>query len=81
VSALVTDTSANMVAAGRLLEEEHGVPWHGCLAHLLELITGIFFKAAFVRSTMLAARKLVGAYTMSPQAEELLFQYGRHLLL
>jgi len=70
----VTDTAANMASAGRLFEEEHGVPWHGCMAHLLELVTGTFFKAPFVKLVMHAARKLVGAFTMSPQAEELLFK-------
>ena len=63
-----------MVAAGKIFEDDHNVPWHGCLAHVLELVTGVFFKAPFVKVVLQAARKLIGHYTMSPQAEKLLFE-------
>jgi hypothetical protein len=44
--AVVTDTEATKISAG--VENSHqtgGVTkWHGCVDHLLELITGIAFK-------------------------------------
>jgi hypothetical protein len=72
VSACVTDTAANMTAAGKELTAQFGVPWHGCLAHLLELVSGIVFKAPFLKTTLNAARKAVSRYTMSPQQWEAL---------
>jgi hypothetical protein len=48
MTCVVTDTEATMVAAGRkFVEHSEGqngrIGWHGCVDHLLELITGIAF--------------------------------------
>jgi hypothetical protein len=72
VAACVTDTAANMAAAGKLLTETYGVPWHGCFAHLLELISGGLFKSPFLKSTLVKARKTIGSFTMSSQQLDLL---------
>ena len=42
--AAVTDTDATMNLFGRILYDQHGVPWHGCVDCVLELTTGIAFK-------------------------------------
>jgi hypothetical protein len=49
------------------------VSWHGCIDHLLNLITKIAFKD-FAESdgAMNAARELVGHFSSSSQAEEIL---------
>ena len=76
ITAVTTDTAANMCAVGRALMEEygplHGLEWHGCVAHLLELTAGAFFKAPFVKNALHAARKAVGRYTQSTKNAELL---------
>jgi hypothetical protein len=46
--AAVTDTESTMVAAGRLIKQnsarvDGNTEWMGCIAHLLELVTGIAF--------------------------------------
>jgi hypothetical protein len=48
VTAVVTDTEATMVSADRLfvqhsIQNQGRTKWHGCVAHLLELVTGIAF--------------------------------------
>jgi hypothetical protein len=47
--AMVTDTEATMISAGRKFVENSArvagrTKWHGCIDHLLELVTGIAFK-------------------------------------
>ena len=46
---VITDTEATMIAAGRMFAECSAInggktSWHGCIDHLLELVTGIAFK-------------------------------------
>ena len=72
---MVTDTAANMVAAGRELSAK-GIAWHGCLAHLLELVHGILYKVAAVKGVLAAARKVVAKHTMSSQHEAKLLRFG-----
>ncbi len=49
MTAVVTDTKATMVLAGRLFVQ-HSIcnqgrtKWHGCVDHLLELVTGLAFS-------------------------------------
>jgi hypothetical protein len=48
MTAVVNDTEATMVAAGRLFidhsrEQNARTRWHGCVDHLLEIVTGIAF--------------------------------------
>jgi hypothetical protein len=78
VAAVVTDTAANMVAAGRELTNQ-GIAWHGCLAHLLELVHGVLYKVAPVKPVLAAARKTVGKHTMSSQQEAKLLRFGAAL--
>ncbi len=47
--AVVTDTEVTMICASRKFVEnsarnESASKWHGCMGHLLELVTGIAFK-------------------------------------
>ncbi len=71
---VVTDTEATMVAAGRKFiersEEQNGrTKWHGCVDHLLELITGIAFTdAPETLGTMSACRSIVNFFNSSTQA-------------
>jgi len=78
ITCIVTDTKATIVKAARIfvLQAEHEasqVSWHGCIDHLLNLITKIAFKD-FAKSNgaMNAARELVGHFSSSSQAEEIL---------
>jgi hypothetical protein len=78
ITCIVTDTEATMVKAARIfsqraLQESVQVSWHGCIDHLLNLITKIAFKD-FAESdgAMNAARELVGHFSSSSQAEEIL---------
>jgi hypothetical protein len=46
--AVVTDTEATMISAGRLfvqhsIHNQGRTKWHGCVDHLLELVTGLAF--------------------------------------
>jgi len=72
--AVVTDTEATMISAGQLIVENSrqrgGVTkWHGCVGHLLELITGIAFKdLPESEGTMSACRTLVNFFNSSSQA-------------
>ncbi len=69
-SALATDTEATMCKAGHLFVDascQNGgtMQWHGCIHHILELITKIGSGGA-----MGAARALVGLFSSSYQAEQ-----------
>ena len=72
--AVVTDTEATMIAAGRLLvQNSHAAGgstrWHGCVDLLLELVTGIAFKdLPESEGTMSACRTLIGFFHSSTQA-------------
>lgn len=75
-SAIVTDTEATMCKAGRLFTrasslEGGSTHWHGCVDHILELITKIAMKDyEGSEGTMAAARALVGHFSSSSQAEQ-----------
>jgi hypothetical protein len=75
-SAIVTDTEATMCKAGRLFvsasaQAGGSTQWHGCVVHILELITKIAMKDYDgSEGTMTAARALVGHFSSSPQAEQ-----------
>jgi hypothetical protein len=78
ITCIVTDTEATMVKAARIFSSKAQqaateVTWHGCIDHLLNLITKIAFKD-FAESdgAMNAARELVGHFSSSSQAEEIL---------
>ena len=78
ITCIVTDTEATMVKAARIFcdraeQESIQIDWHGCIDHLLNLITKIAFKN-FAESDgeMNAARELVGFLRSSSQAEEIL---------
>jgi hypothetical protein len=75
-SALMTDTKATMCKAGHLsiqCSRANGgtTQWHGCIDHILELITKIAMKDyEGSEGTMAAARALVGHFSSSSQAEQ-----------
>ena len=76
-SAVVTDTEATMCKAGRLFidaSHQNGgtTQWHGCIDHILELITGLAMKDyEGSEGAMAAARALlVGHFSSSSQAEQ-----------
>jgi hypothetical protein len=72
--AAITDTEATMIAAGRILvRNSHAAggstKWHGCIDHLLELVTGIAFKdLPESEGTMSACRNLIAFFNSSTQA-------------
>jgi hypothetical protein len=78
ITCVVTDTEATMVKAARIFamhvrQAECDFSWHGCVDHLLNLVT----KLAFTdfpgsEGAMLAARDLVGHFSSSSQAEAIL---------
>jgi hypothetical protein len=74
MTAVVTDTEATMVAAGRLFVEHSAramgtTKWHGCVDHLLELVTGIAFTdAPETIGAMSACRSIVNFFNSSTQA-------------
>ena len=68
VVACVTDTAPNMVRSARFMPYD----WHGCLAHMLELVTGLVFEGEGVKTLMVKARALVGSIKGSSQAKEAL---------
>jgi len=79
ITCIVTDTEATMVKAAHIFcdgaeQESIQIDWHGCMDHLLNLVTKIAFKK-FAESdgAMNAARELVGFLSSSSQAEEILF--------
>ena len=72
--AVVTDTEATMISAGRKFVENSSrnggaSKWHGCVDHLLELVTGIAFKdLPESEGTMTACRTLISFFNSSSQA-------------
>jgi hypothetical protein len=66
--AVVTDTEATMISAGRKFVENSArnggaSKWHGCMDHILELVTGIAFKdLAESEGTMKACRALISFF-------------------
>jgi len=75
---IVTDTEATMVKAARIFcndarQEGTELSWHGCIDHLLNLVTKVAFKdSAESAGAMKKARELVGHFSSSSQAEEIL---------
>ncbi len=73
MTAVVTDTKATMVAAGRLFiyysaHANGRTIWHGCIDHLLELVTGIAFTdAPETMGAMSACRSIVNFFNSSMQ--------------
>jgi hypothetical protein len=72
--AVVTDTEATMISASRLIVENSHltggvIKWHGCVDHLLELVSGIAFKdLPESEGTMSACRTLINFFNSSTQA-------------
>jgi hypothetical protein len=73
---LVSDTEATMISAGRLivsqsLDSGGEAYWHGCIDHLLELVTKVAFTdTEDSEDTMKCARDLVAYSNSSSQAEQ-----------
>jgi hypothetical protein len=86
LTCVVTDTEATMVAAGRLFKEnsyEAGgtTSWHGCIDHMLELITKLAFKDLPNSSgAMSACRSLVNLFNSSSQASSKLKDKSKAML-
>jgi hypothetical protein len=73
IVAVVSDTAPNMISAGRLLQNQNGIPWNGCVDHILELTTGLAFSDQHIPgglNVMVSARRLVGHFCSSSQATE-----------
>jgi uncharacterized protein with PQ loop repeat len=76
LTCVVTDTEATMVAAGRLFKsnsitEGGATSWHGCIDHILELITKLAFKdTPDSIGTMSACRAIVNLFNSSMQATQ-----------
>jgi hypothetical protein len=74
MTAVVTDTEATMVSAGRLfvqnsIRNQGRTKWHGCVDHLLELVTGLAFSDSPETSgTMSVCRSIVNFFNSSTQA-------------
>lgn len=74
MTAVVTDTEATMVAAGRLfVEHSHqangDTRWHGCVDHQLEIVTRIAFTdAPESLHSMSSCRSLINFFNSSTQA-------------
>ena len=72
--AVVTDTEATMIAAGRLfversLQEGGKTKWLGCIDHLLQLVTKkAFSDLPMSEGTLKACRNLVNFFNSSSQA-------------
>lgn len=79
----VTDTEAVMGCTGKLVEAASrnmggNTVWAGCIAHQLELTTGIAFRdTEHSEGTLSAARALVGHFSHSSQAVDHLLQAQR----
>ena len=82
-TAIVTDTEATMCKAGRLFcqaASRNGgdLAWHGCVDHLLELVTGVALKDyPESAGAMQAARDLVSFFSSSSQASDTLLSLQR----
>jgi hypothetical protein len=78
ITCIVTDTEATMVKAARIFatqaqERDEQLSWHGCIDHLLNLVTKLAFSDLnSSEGAMSAARELVGHFSSSSQAEALL---------
>lgn len=78
ICCIVTDTEATMVKAGRIFCAEAesnstNIDWHSCIDHLLNLVTKIAFKDyEESQGAMIKARDLVGHFSSSSQAENIL---------
>ena len=71
---ITIDTAANMNAAGMLFEAHDHFPRHYCFAHVIELTTEVAFsdeRLPGANGVMRAARKLVGHFASSTQANAL----------
>jgi hypothetical protein len=71
IVAVVTDTAPNMNAAGQIFP----CPHHYCVAHVLELTTGLAFTDVHLpgaEGTMKAVRHLIGHFNSSNQQLEML---------
>ncbi len=74
LTCVVTDTESTMVASGRLFKEKSveagGVTaWHGCIDHMLELVTKLAFKdLPNTQGTMTTCRSMVNFFNSSSQA-------------
>ena len=72
--AAVTDTESTMVAAGHLIKQHSAqnggkTEWMGCIAHLLELLTGIAFDdMPHSEGALKACRDIVNYFNSSTQA-------------
>jgi hypothetical protein len=69
--AVVTDTAPNMNAAGQI----YPCPHHYCVAHVLELTTGLAFTDVHLpgaQDTMRAVRQLIWHFNSSKQQLEIL---------
>ncbi len=66
--AVVTDIEATMISAGHIfinnsIEQGGVASWHGCVDHLLELVTGIAFQGSKEsEGTMRACSNLVNLF-------------------
>ncbi len=75
-TAIVTDTEATMCKAGRLFTAGASriggtLSWHGCVDHLLELVTRVALKDYLESAgAMQAASDLVSFFSSSSQATE-----------
>jgi len=70
ISAIVTDTEPTMNSFGRLMHQQHGIAWIGCVDHILELCTAKAFDDCNYQSNvgcMKATRQLVGTFRHSNQ--------------
>ncbi len=78
ITCIVTDTEATMVKAARIFalhaqQAASEISWHGCIDHLLNLVTKLSFTDfPGSEGVMLAARDLVGHFSSSSQAEAVL---------
>lgn len=74
LTCVVTDTESTMIAAGRLFKEKSiqaggTTAWHGCIDHVLELVTKLAFKnLPNTHETMTVCRSIVSLFKSSSQA-------------
>ncbi len=69
VSAIVTDTAPNINATAPLWLD---FPWHGCVAHVLQITANYAFKGNGVERNMAALRHSVGYFKGSTQTAKAL---------
>jgi hypothetical protein len=74
LTCVVTDTESTMIAAGRLFQQNSveaggATTWHGCIDHMLNLVTKLAFKdLPNTQGTMAMCRSLVNFFNSSSQA-------------